>query len=69
MWMKVAGGRTLYLVGLGCSLIILAATGGVGTIPTTPVTSWTLGSLTVVLAFVFDTTIGPVRVPSAEKPR
>jgi MFS transporter, SP family, general alpha glucoside:H+ symporter len=66
IWMKVAGRRTLYLIGLVWTLIILLATGSVGTIPTKPATSWTLGSLIIVLAFIFDTTLGPVSEPLSE---
>lgn len=57
VWMKIAGRRTLYLVGLVWSFVIL------GTILTKPASSWTHGSLIVVLAFPFDTTLDPVSVP------
>jgi MFS transporter, SP family, general alpha glucoside:H+ symporter len=66
--MKIAGRRTLYLVGLAWTFISLIATGSVGTIPTKTASSWTLGSLIVVLAFVFDTTLGPVRNPLVTDP-
>ena len=60
IWMRIAGRRTLYLIGLILTFTILMITGGVGTLPETPAVSWTLGSLIIILAFVFDTTLGPV---------
>jgi MFS transporter, SP family, general alpha glucoside:H+ symporter len=60
IWMRMAGRRTLYIIGLVLTITVLMVTGGVGTMPTSPATSWTLGSLIVVLAFIFDTTLGPV---------
>lgn len=63
IWMKIAGRQTLYLVGLVWTFIIPVVPGSVGTIPTKAATLWTLGSLIVVLAFTFDTTLGPVSVP------
>ncbi|KAI1618634.1 hypothetical protein EDD36DRAFT_450077 [Exophiala viscosa] len=58
--MRRFGRRSLYLGGLVISLIILTATGIVGTLPETNTTSWTLGSLLIVLTFVYDFTVGPV---------
>jgi SP family general alpha glucoside:H+ symporter-like MFS transporter len=58
--MRKIGRRTLYLGGLIVSLVILTATGIVGTLPETDATSWALGSLIIVLTFVYDFTIGPV---------
>jgi SP family general alpha glucoside:H+ symporter-like MFS transporter len=63
IWLKIAGRRTLYLVGLVWTFIIMVVTGSVGTIPTKPATSWSLGSPIVLLAFIFNTTLGPVSVP------
>jgi MFS transporter, SP family, general alpha glucoside:H+ symporter len=59
-WMRRVGRRTLYLTGLVLSLIILIAAGVVGTIRETAGTSWTLGSMIIVLTGVYDATIGPV---------
>lgn len=59
-WMRRIGRRTLYMVGLGVSFVILIVAGIVGTIPETKATSWTLGSLIIVLTGVYDSTIGPV---------
>jgi MFS transporter, SP family, general alpha glucoside:H+ symporter len=59
-WMRRVGRRTLYLVGLALSFIILIAAGVVGTIKETAGTSWALGSMIIVLTGVYDATIGPV---------
>lgn len=59
-WMRRVGRRTLYLIGLALSFIILIAAGIVGTVRTTAATSWTLGSMIIVLTGVYDATIGPV---------
>jgi MFS transporter, SP family, general alpha glucoside:H+ symporter len=58
--MRHIGRRTLYIAGLCGSLIILVITGVVGTFKETKGTSWALGSLIIVLTFVYDFTIGPV---------
>ncbi|KIY00561.1 uncharacterized protein Z520_03224 [Fonsecaea multimorphosa CBS 102226] len=58
--MRKIGRRTLYLGGLVGSLIILIVTGIVGTFKETDSTSWALGSLIIVLTFVYDFTVGPV---------
>jgi len=60
IWMRYAGRRNLYLWGLVGCLMVLLATGCVGLAPTTPATSWVLGSLIIVLTFIYDMTIGPV---------
>ncbi len=58
--MRKIGRRALYLGGLGLSLVILIATGIVGTLPEKDSISWTLGSMLIVLTFVYDFTVGPV---------
>jgi SP family general alpha glucoside:H+ symporter-like MFS transporter len=58
--MRKIGRRALYLAGLALSLIILIATGIVGTLPETDSMSWGLGSMLIVLTFVYDFTVGPV---------
>ena len=60
VWMQYAGRRTLYLVGLTGCFICLVAGGIVGSLPVTAATSWTLGSLIILLTFVYDSTVGPV---------
>jgi SP family general alpha glucoside:H+ symporter-like MFS transporter len=54
------GRRTLYLWGTFVIFLILIAGGVVGTQPDSVWVSWTLGSLVILLTFVYDTTIGPV---------
>jgi MFS transporter, SP family, general alpha glucoside:H+ symporter len=61
-WMSIAGRRTLYLIGLVLSLLVLVITGGVGCMHTSTGSSWALGSLIIVLAVIFDSTLGPVRI-------
>jgi MFS transporter, SP family, general alpha glucoside:H+ symporter len=58
--LPVVGRRTLYLWGTGLIFVILIIAGSVGTQTQTPWVSWTLGSLVILLTFVYDTTIGPV---------
>jgi MFS transporter, SP family, general alpha glucoside:H+ symporter len=58
--LPVVGRRTLYLWGTGLIFFILIIAGSVGTQPQSPWVSWTLGSLVILLTFVYDTTIGPV---------
>jgi MFS transporter, SP family, general alpha glucoside:H+ symporter len=58
--LPVVGRRTLYLWGTGLCFIILVVAGSIGTQPNTAWVSWTLGSLIILLTFVYDTTIGPV---------
>ena len=59
-WMRRVGRRTLYLIGLSLTLVILVATGVVGSFPLTSGTSWAIGSMIIVLTGVYDATIGPV---------
>ena len=59
-WMQWAGRRTLYMIGLIGCFVVLIAGGIVGSLPQTNATSWTLGSLIIILTFVYDSTIGPV---------
>jgi MFS transporter, SP family, general alpha glucoside:H+ symporter len=58
--MRRLGRRTLYLIGLAVSFLLLIAAGVVGTVKKTDGTLWTLGSLVIVLTGVYDATIGPV---------
>ena len=59
-WMRRVGRRTLYLIGLAFITLILLAAGIVGALPVTDGTSWTLGSMIIVMTGVYDATIGPV---------
>ena len=62
-WMAVAGRRTLYLIGQALSLLVLLVTGVVGSFKASEAgTGWALGSLIMLLAVVFDSTLGPVSV-------
>jgi MFS transporter, SP family, general alpha glucoside:H+ symporter len=54
------GRRTLYFWGLFASLVILIVGGVLGVFPTLKNQPWALGSLIIVLTFVYDMTIGPV---------
>lgn len=54
------GRRRLYLCGLSALLAILLVSGIVGAIPTSHGQLWTLGSLLLILTFVYNMTIGPV---------
>ncbi|KAJ6118324.1 hypothetical protein N7471_013791 [Penicillium samsonianum] len=54
------GRRRLYLCGLSALLTILLIGGVVGALPTSRGQLWTLGSLLLILTFVYDMTIGPV---------
>ena len=59
--MRLAGRRTLYLWGCAFIALTLLAVGLVGALgPTTTLTSWTLGSLIVLITFVYNCTVGPV---------
>ncbi|OBT38632.1 hypothetical protein VE00_10997 [Pseudogymnoascus sp. WSF 3629] len=58
--LRHVGRRRLYLGGLLTMLITLLAIGGVGVAPTSRGQSWTLGSLLLVLTFIYHLTIGPV---------
>lgn len=61
-WMlRVAGRRTLYIVGLVVSCIILGVGGSVAaTTAQKSSTPWVLGSLMMALTMVYNMTIGPV---------
>jgi SP family general alpha glucoside:H+ symporter-like MFS transporter len=54
------GRRRLYLCGLAALLAILLTGGIVGALPTSRGQLWTLGSLLLILTFVYNMTIGPV---------
>ncbi|CEL10155.1 hypothetical protein ASPCAL13280 [Aspergillus calidoustus] len=54
------GRRRLYLAGAALSLIILIVGGCVSLMPQTPAQSWALGSLIVILTFVYQMTLGPI---------
>jgi SP family general alpha glucoside:H+ symporter-like MFS transporter len=58
--LPVLGRRTLYLWGTALMFVVLIAGGTVGTLPESRAISWILGSLVIVLTFVYDITIGPV---------
>ncbi|KFY65362.1 hypothetical protein V496_02639 [Pseudogymnoascus sp. VKM F-4515 (FW-2607)] len=58
--LRRVGRRRLYLGGLLTMLITLLAIGGLGVAPTSRGQSWTLGSLLLVLTFIYHLTIGPV---------
>lgn len=58
--MRRIGRRPLYLIGLLLSVLILAVTGTIGAVPETDGTSWTLGSMIIIMTGVYDATIGPV---------
>jgi SP family general alpha glucoside:H+ symporter-like MFS transporter len=58
--LQVLGRRTLYLWGTALMFVALIVSGTVGTLPETQAVSWTLGSLVILLTFVYDITIGPV---------
>lgn len=60
VWMRRIGRRTLYLAGLAGCFVILLAAGIVATRPESTSKGWALGSLIIVLTFVWDSTIGPV---------
>ncbi|KAE8397724.1 hypothetical protein BDV37DRAFT_276707 [Aspergillus pseudonomiae] len=59
VWLRILGRRTIYLYGLLLLFIVLMITGGVGTMVEDQSTSWALGSLIILLTFIYDTTIGP----------
>jgi SP family general alpha glucoside:H+ symporter-like MFS transporter len=60
MWMRYMGRRTLYLWGLVGCLVVLLVTGTVACLPQTDATSRALGSLIILMTFIYDSTIGPV---------
>ncbi|KAJ5415471.1 hypothetical protein N7465_004166 [Penicillium sp. CMV-2018d] len=59
-WMRRAGRRRIYLVGLAVSMAILTVAGGIGCLPTTNAQSWTLGGLITFLSFIYNLSIGPI---------
>lgn len=58
--LRRVGRCRLYLGGLLAMFITLLVIGGVGAAPTSNAQSWTLGSLLLVLTFIYQMTIGPV---------
>lgn len=59
--LRFVGRRRLYLAGLLISIVILVAGGIFAFTPEVSVVSpWTMGSLLILLTFVYDMTIGPV---------
>ncbi|KAJ6188652.1 hypothetical protein N7519_003560 [Penicillium mononematosum] len=59
-WMRRAGRRRIYLIGLAASMAILAIAGGIAFLPATDAQSWTLGGLITLLTFIYDLSIGPI---------
>lgn len=59
-WMRRAGRRRIYLIGLALSMAILGLAGGISFLPGTAAQSWSLGLLITLLAFIYDLSIGPV---------
>ncbi|KIA75773.1 hypothetical protein HK57_00387 [Aspergillus ustus] len=59
-WMRRAGRRLIYLVGLAASMVILAVNGGIAFTPETEAQSWATGGLITLLTFVYDLSIGPI---------
>ncbi|KAJ5942618.1 hypothetical protein N7516_002786 [Penicillium verrucosum] len=59
-WMRRAGRRRIYLIGLAVSMAILTVAGGIGCIPTTNAQSWALGGLITFLSFIYNLSIGPI---------
>lgn len=61
-WMLLprVGRRKLYLGGLIALFMILVIAGSVGAAPESRGQSWALGTLLILLTFVYDMTIGPV---------
>ncbi|KAJ5613724.1 hypothetical protein N7528_007378 [Penicillium herquei] len=59
--MTYVGRRRIYLIGLGTLCIILFIVGMLGIAPSSnKAVSWAIGSMILVLAFVYDSTVGPV---------
>lgn len=54
------GRRRLYLSGLLALLIVLLAAGSVGAAPPSRGQSWTIGSLFILMVFIYNITVGPV---------
>lgn len=59
IWLRIIGRRTIYLSGLILLFLVLMIAGGVGTLKERHTISWVLGSLIILLTFIYDTTIGP----------
>lgn len=59
-WMRRAGRRRIYLIGLAVSMAILGLAGGMALLPETDAQSWALGGLITLLTFVYNLSIGPV---------
>ncbi|KAL2827968.1 general substrate transporter [Aspergillus cavernicola] len=59
-WMRRAGRRRIYLIGLAASMAILGLAGGIAFLPATDAQSWTLGGLITLLTFIYDLSIGPI---------
>ncbi|KAL3446900.1 general substrate transporter [Aspergillus insuetus] len=60
LWMRRAGRRSIYLIGLVASMGILAVAGGIAFLPATNVQSWAIGGLITLLTFIYDLSIGPI---------
>ncbi|KAJ6032587.1 hypothetical protein N7540_003319 [Penicillium herquei] len=59
--MTYVGRRRIYLVGLATMCMILFIVGMLGIAPSSnKAVSWAIGSMILVLAFVYDSTVGPV---------
>ncbi|KAH7213218.1 putative general alpha-glucoside permease [Fusarium oxysporum] len=54
------GQRTMYVWGLAGLEISLLVMGGLGTRPKTSVMGWTIGSMLILYAFVYNVTVGPI---------
>ncbi|OQD65038.1 hypothetical protein PENPOL_c006G04575 [Penicillium polonicum] len=59
-WMRRAGRRRIYLIGLAVSMAILTVGGGIACLPTTNAQSWALGGLVTFLSFIYNLSIGPI---------
>lgn len=59
--MPRVGRRTLYLWGLIATFILLLITGFIGIVPSTnKAAPWAIGTMLLLMTFVYDLTIGPV---------
>ncbi|KAL3448299.1 general substrate transporter [Aspergillus insuetus] len=59
-WVGTVGKRTLFLAGLAGMLVILVVIGALGAIDPTTGVSWAIGCLLLVLALVYDVSLGPL---------
>ncbi|KAH8897244.1 maltose permease MAL31 [Thozetella sp. PMI_491] len=57
--MTYVGRRTLYLTGLASMFVILMIIGFLGIPTSTSQTSWAVGSLIIIMLFIFQLTVGP----------